>query len=213
MRVAYEDVDQVPQEAYGPADTYTPSELDDVLFLPEQDVHEPLDESEAELADITAVEDVNDQFDSPGEIRTAFGHLDFLNNIVEETSAVLDHHKAPAPKVKQPKLDAIKTRSQGSDTFKARTARIDLSSVDLVSQSDKRRSLVIVNYGPGVLYISAQNPQAGTGQPNQFPIPVSNPTVAGQYYPHTLTTKDRIYAVASVTATVVSTFEEFDMEE
>ncbi len=190
--------------------TYTPSVLDDVLFLPDQDPHEPIEESDGDIADMQNVDDPNDQYaQAPLEVRTAYGVLDFFNEIIEETDEFLSADKPV--QVKGPKLDAIRTRELGSDTWRARTQTVNTAPVQIVVKSKTRRSVTIVNTGAGVAYISALT-QQGTGAPNQFPIPVSNPAVAGQWYPITLETKDDIWCVSPTTC-VLSLIEEFDQEE
>jgi hypothetical protein len=192
--------------------TYTPSVLDDVLFLPDQDVHEPVEETDAQIEDMRAVDDPNDQYaQSPLEVRTAFGFLEFFHDLKDEAEALLDVADVPAATpAAGPKLDAIRTRELGADRWRAgrRIVTADMQ-YPLVVDSPFRRKLTLVNYGPNVVYISATTgPKAGS--PNTVSLLVSSATF---YAPITLEIKDTVYAVCAPTQTgEVHIIEEFDMQ-
>jgi len=182
--------------------------VDEAYILDAQDPNEPVWESDSNIAGMQGVDDPNDQWqESTPMIRNASGMIEFLNDIKEDVVNFLEDDKPPLQR--KPKLEAIRTRELGSDKWRAGVRQVDATGPDcIVTESQYRRKVTLVNYGPQVAYLSAITSQAGA--PNTIQLPVSG---AGFWAPITICTRDNIYAICPAAGTAaIEILEEFDQE-
>jgi hypothetical protein len=139
-------------------------------------------------------------------VLTIDGVLDFLGDVSEEVLEWIEREgglgHVPAEAGYKPQT--LKTYECGSDNWKANRFAVD-RAVQLLRIADNRKEATIVNYGPEVVRISSSNPGGSGVNPGSFSVPVSNPTVAGQWYPVRLPTCADVWATPTTlnTASVV----------
>lgn len=187
--------------------------IDEMYTLDAQDPNDPVWETDSNIAGMQSVDDPNDEATSDGDpfqVRTSGGVLDLLNELKDDIEEYVFGDDGSQLPVRRKRLDPITTKEIGADKWRGRTATVPINNaLPLVENSNKRRQITIVNNGPNIVYIGS-TPGISVGGPNTFPIPVSSATL---WAPVVLRTRDDIYAIATVAASVVSTLEEFDMEE
>ncbi len=181
--------------------------IDEMYTLDAQDPNDPVWESDAVIADMQG--DAEDPtWESTPHVRTSGGVIDFLNDIKEEVEEWLD--KDPGPSPKRQRMQTISTKETGSDKWRAARRTITPTmAAPVITNSDKRRRVTMVNYGPNTAYLSSIPTTAAA--PNTIRLPVSG--AALPWAPLVLQTQDDIWMVcAAGESAIVDLMEEFDYE-
>lgn len=186
-----------------------PNQLDEQYTFDVQDPGDPVWETDANIAEMTGVDDPADQhYEQAPRVRTSSGELSFVD-VVDAVDSFLERD-VPKPQPK-PKLDDIRTRELGSDKWRpGRRAVTATMSYPIVTESSKRRSVTLINYGPNVVYLSNMGGVVA-GASNTVQLLVSSATF---WAPLPIPTKDNVWAVCAPTeSAAVEVVEVFDMEE
>lgn len=150
------------------------NELDEQYLLAAQDPNDPVWPGDAVIAEMAEeADDPNDVYtaNTPTAVRTNSGALSFLQDIVEAGSDLLENDRPIRPK--KPMLDAITTRELGSDKWRGGRRVVNaLMEYPLIVESPKRRTVTLINYGPGTVYLSSVS-GAIAGASNTIRLPVS----------------------------------------
>jgi hypothetical protein len=189
------------------------TELDEQYLVDAvQDPHEPKWTTDADVAEMQQVEDPEGEV-YPGSgnvpsVRTSGGHLDFMDDIAEVVEEFLGLDEPVKPS--KPKLDPIRTRELGSDKWRPGRREVTAAmSGPIVVQSEKRRKVTLINWGPDIVYISSVGSTIA-GASNTARLPVSGVAL---WAPMPISTRDDIWAVCAVTdSATVEVIEEFDCE-
>ena len=145
----------------------------------------------------------------PGEVRTAEGPLDMLNDVIDEIDNVIDtgHLHSARPLGQKFRGPVIDTFARASDTWRGNTYDIGTSNAGLgikVGQPRSNRArIVVTNWGPGIAYVGRDSNGGAAAQMNVVQIPVNG----SREFRHA----DEIYAFPAIpgTSQIVDTVDEF----
>lgn len=139
-----------------------------------QDPHEPVWETDANIAEMTFVGSDDEYAGEVPPIRLSSDVLEFVNDIAE-TIFDIDEQGSDLPSGGKPKLDTVRTRELGSDRWRPGRRFVTASmSAPIVTNSPYRRKIWLTNYGPNVAYLSSLPSQAAA--PNTIRLEVFGPT-------------------------------------
>ena len=184
-----------------------------------QDVNDPVWESEVPA--ITGIVDDSRSMHELGSaepVRTISNGLDFMHGLVEDIQEWIERetehgagHNYPRSR-RQP--DPIAVWEHRASSWRGVTFNTDNfeGSFRIAEKRPDRVRVIIVNWGPGILYLSADS--AGlTSQPrvNCVQVPISTATL---WAPRIFEHRDEIWAIGAVsgTAQVVDVQDEYGME-
>jgi hypothetical protein len=187
-----------------------PDDIEPIIYAA-QDPHDPVWESEfPTLQNDPGVNSATER-ETVEEIRNAHGAIELLTHIRELVEDVIGVPDELPNRSALPNLVPIKVMDTGSDKFRCETKVVPVvgtgvNPVRLGSNTETRRRITIINYGPNLVYISATTP-GGAVQPNQVRVPISG---AAFWAPIVIETKDEVWATAVTAPCTVETIEEFD---
>lgn len=188
------------------------SEFDEMYQYPDQDPHDPVWTTDADIAEMPTVDDPADQYGDGTRVpavRTASNELDFLDGLKEVAHNFLGTDQPIKPP--KAKLDAIRTRELGSDNWRGGTRAVTSAmQYPILTNSSKRRRVTFTNFGPNTVYLSSISSVAGGS--NTTRLDPVNPATG--YFPtKMLETRGDVWAVCAAGQTAsIDIDEEFDLE-
>jgi hypothetical protein len=176
-----------------------------------------LDYASLDMVQASRIQDAGGDGDREAEpLRTISGTLDFLGGVFEEAlDAMVERENGDAHVMPGPKDSGyvLRTSEVAARSWKGTRFTVPISGADiqLVRKDHTRKTVLIVNHGPSLVWISDESGIGVGARPNSFTVPISfTDGVLGEYLPIRINTQDEIWAhgdgVGIATVEVLTTF-------